>query len=204
MRSLSALALAITLAFTAPALANPVIGAAAPDFTATTASGKTLSLADLKGKIVVLEWTNADCPFVRKHYGPGNMQALQKELTAKGVVWLQVISSAEGKQGYVDADGANKLNTERGAAPSEVLLDASGVIGRAYLAKTTPHMYVIDATGKLAYMGAIDDDYSTSPEKTKTAKNLVREAVSALQAGKPVETVSTRSYGCAIKYGDGE
>lgn len=200
MNLLTAAALAAVIAFATPAVAAPGAGEPAPAFSATTADGKTLTLDELKGKIVVLEWTNAECPFVLKHYDSGNMQALQKEITAKDVVWLQVISSAEGKQGHVDGAKAQKLNAERNAAPTNTLLDPTGVIGRAYGAQTTPHMFVIDADGKLAYKGAIDDNSSTNPETAKTANNFVRAAVNELLAGKPVTKPSVKSYGCGIKY----
>ena len=195
-----AAAVLAAIMFAAPGFANPVIGEAAPDFTATTANDRTIKLDELKGKIVVLEWTNNDCPFVIKHYSTGNMQALQQEAQAKGVVWLQVISSAPGKQGHVTGTKAWELNEQRNSKPDGVILDQDGSIGQAYLAKTTPHMYVIAADGTLAYMGAIDDNASPSPEAVKGARNYVRDAVNALDAGKPVEVTNTKSYGCSVKY----
>src|SRR6187200_718018 len=156
-----------------PGTANPAaqarIGAPAPAFTLADSNGKTVSLADFKGKTVVLEWTNHDCPYVRKHYGGNNMQALQKEWTAQGVVWLTLISSAPGTEGYVSAQEANKLTAERGAAPSDVLFDPKGDVGRAYGAQVTPHMYVIKGDGTLVYMGGIDDKPTARLADLKTA-----------------------------------
>jgi len=197
-------AFALSLFFLAPAVAsaNPAIGQPAPDFTAVTATGETVKLADLKAKIVVLEWTNDGCPFVQKHYGSGNMQALQKEMTAQGIVWAQVLSSKLGAQGYADAAGANKLNADRGAAPTHVFLDPTGVIGKTYLAKTTPHMFVIDSNGVLVYTGAIDSNPSADPADIATAENYVRSAVADVQAGRLVKTAVTQPYGCGVKYAD--
>ena len=137
---------------------------------------------------------------VGKHYGTGNMQALQKEATGAGVVWLTIISSAPGKQGFVSAEQANALATSRGAAPSAIILDPTGSIGRLYGAKTTPHMYIIDSEGTLRYMGGIDDKPTTRPEDVKTAHNYVRTALADLAAGKPVSEPVTRPYGCSVKY----
>lgn len=176
------------------------IGAPAPAFSLTDSHGKSVSLADYKGKTVVLEWTNHDCPYVRKHYGGNNMQALQKKWTAQGVVWLSVISSEPGSQGYVTADEANKLTQDRGAAPTAVLFDPKGDVGHAYGAQTTPHMYVIKGDGTLAYMGGIDDKASTRRDDLKTAKNFVDRALSEVAQGKPVSITTSRPYGCSIKY----
>src|SRR5919108_261858 len=151
------------------ATAQAPIGAAAPPFTLTDSNGRNLSLADFKGKTVVLEWTNHECPYVGKHYRGNNMQALQKKWTAQGVVWLSVISSGPGQDGHVSGAQANKLTTDRGAAPSAVLFDPSGNVGRAYGARTTPHMYVIGGDGKLAYMGGIADQPSARLEDPKIA-----------------------------------
>lgn len=178
------------------------VGEAAPAFTATTAEGKTVSLSDFAGKIVVLEWHNKGCPFVVKHYDSGNMQALQKEMTEKDIVWLTVNSSAEGQQGYETGEEALKTAADSKAAATHILIDAKGEIGKAYDAKTTPHMFVVDKEGKLAYAGAIDDRASFKQEDIEGAKNYVREAVAALEAGKPVETASTKPYGCSVKYAD--
>ncbi|MBU6156247.1 MAG: redoxin domain-containing protein [Alphaproteobacteria bacterium] len=194
------LALAAFLATTAIAIAAPEIGKPAPAFTAVDSNGKSHALADFKGKTVILEWTNDGCPYVKKHYNAGNMQKIQKDLTADGAVWLSVISSAPGKQGHVDGKGANDLTKSRNAAPTAVLLDPKGTIGRAYEAQTTPHMYVIDGKGVLRYMGAIDDKPSTDAATIAGARNYVREAVAAVKAGKPVEVAATDPYGCSVKY----
>ena len=176
-------------------------GQPAPEFSATDTTGKAVALSALKGKTVVLEWSNHDCPYVAKHYGTDTMQKLQRDATAKGVVWLTVLSSARGTQGHVEALEADKLTADRKAAPSAVLLDAGGSMGRLYGATTTPHMFVIDQAGRLAYMGAIDDKPSTARDTVKTARPYVREALDALAEGKPVATSSTRPYGCSVKYG---
>ena len=176
------------------------VGQPAPAFTATDLHGKKVALADFKGKYVVLEWHNQGCPFVKKHYDSGNMQKLQKELTAKGAVWLTVISSAPGAQGYVTPEQETKYLAEKQASPTDVLFDPEGTIGHAYGAKTTPHMYVIDDKGMLIYAGAIDDKPSTDPDDTATAKNFVRTAYDEASAGKPVSTASTAPYGCGVKY----
>jgi len=154
----------------------------------------------LRGHIVVLEWSNNQCPFVGKHYRSGNMQALQKEATSKGVVWLTVLSSAPGEQGNVTAAEANELTRSRGAAPTAVILDSSGVIGRAYGARTTPHMFVIDKTGTLVYMGGIDDRATTDVADIAPAKNYVRLALTAVMSGTAVADPITRPYGCSVKY----
>ncbi|HYC05972.1 MAG TPA: thioredoxin family protein [Azospirillaceae bacterium] len=190
-------------AFALPAAAAPTIGQPAPAFTATDVNGKTVSLADYKGKVVVLEWTNHGCPFVKKHYGSGNMQALQKDYTAKGVVWLSVVSSAPGEQGHVSAEEGLKVMKEAGAAPTAKLLDPTGTIGRAYDAKTTPHMYVIGTDGKLLYNGAIDDKPTAKADDVKTATPYVRQALDAVLAGKPVPVAETKPYGCNVKYSKG-
>lgn len=191
----------IAAAVAAPvlALANANVDAAAPAFTATTADGKTVNLADYKGKTVVLEWTNHDCPYVKKHYS-GNMQAQQKDAAAQGVVWLQVVSSAPGQQGFVDGAAARKLNADRGAAPAGTLLDPKGEIGKAYGAQTTPHMYVIRGDGTLAYKGGIDSIATAKIDDIAKAEPYVKDALAAVAAGKKVEKASTRPYGCSIKY----
>ena len=185
---------------TADPAAQARIGAPAPAFSLTDSNGKSVSLADFKGKTVVLEWTNHDCPYVRKHYGGHNMQALQKKWTGQGVVWLTLISSMPGSQGYVTGPEANKLTAERGAAPSAVLFDPAGTVGHAYGAQTTPHMYVITGDGKLVYMGGIDDKPTTRLEDLKTAKNFVDQALGEVTQGKPVSVTTARPYGCSIKY----
>jgi peroxiredoxin len=177
----------------------PEIGKPAPSFTATDSNGKTVNLSDFKGKIVVLEWTNDGCPYVRAHY-QGNMQALQKKYTDKGVVWLSVISSAEGQQGYCDGARANDLTKSRSAYPSRVLLDAKGEVGHTYVATATPHMFVIDADGVLRYNGAIDAARSTRAADHKPEDSYVAKAIDAIMAGKEVEVTKTQPYGCGIHY----
>ncbi len=200
-RTLIASALALTtLSFASLTTAAPVVGQAAPTFKAVDSNGKTLSLEQYRGKTVVLEWTNHECPYVKKHYDSNNMQTLQKEATSQGVVWLSVISSAPGKQGYVDAANANRLTKERGAAPSSVLLDPSGELGKLYNARTTPHLFVIDPAGKLVYAGGIDDKPTSAQSDLAGAKNYVRAALSDLAAKRPVTTAVSQPYGCSVKY----
>lgn len=175
-------------------------GSPAPDFKLEGVSGKPVSLSSLKGKIVVLEWLNHGCPFVKKHYGSQNMQTLQRKYTKEGVVWLSIISSAEGKQGYVTAGEGLKEKTEQQSVATDVLLDSKGTVGQLYGAKTTPHMYVIAKDGTLAYQGAIDDKADTEQASVKGARNYVAEAVDSLMAGKKVSVPSTKAYGCGVKY----
>lgn len=196
---LKALAFTAAIAIAAPVLANPVIGQAAPAFRLTDSNGKARSLSEFKGKTVVLEWTNAECPFVKKHYA-GNMQSLQKTAAKDGVVWLSINSGAPGKQGHVDGAGANALIKAKGAAPAAYLLDPQGTAGRAYAAKTTPHLYVIDPAGKLVYQGGIDDTPTANPADIKTAKNYVTAALADLKAKRPVQVASSKPYGCSVKY----
>ena len=193
------LTLAAATALAAPAMAAPVVGQPAPAFTAVDADGKTRSLADFKGKTVVLEWTNNGCPYVQKHYNSGNMQGLQKQAAADGVVWLTLISSAPGFQGHLTGPQAKQWKSKVGAS-TDVLLDPKGTVGRAYEAKTTPHMYVVDKAGKLAYMGGIDDKASAEPESLKGAKNYVTAALADVKAGRAVAQAATRPYGCSVKY----
>jgi peroxiredoxin len=189
-----------TLALVTLLEAAPKIGKPAPDFTSTDSNGTVHALGDYRGKVVVLEWTNHQCPFVGKHYNTGNMQALQEYARDAGVVWLSVISSAPGEQGYVSGDEANALIAKRHATPTAVLLDPQGVVGRLYDARTTPHMYIINAQGSLVYMGGIDDRPSTQYADVKTAKNYVRVALDETLSDKPVSTSVTRPYGCSVKY----
>jgi peroxiredoxin len=182
------------------AAAAPEVGQPAPTFTGTDTQGKTWELSALKGTPVILEWTNHDCPYVVKHYESGNMQALQRDATAAGYTWLSVISSAPGKQGHVSPEQADELTESRGAAPTAVLLDPSGAIGKAYDARTTPHMFVIDETGTLVYMGGIDDKPTTRLADVEGAENYVRLAMADLAAGEPVGKPVTRPYGCSVKY----
>jgi len=183
------------------ALANAAVkvGQAAPDFQLIGSDGKTHKLSDYADKTVVLEWTNHDCPYVRKHYRSGNMQKLQKQFTDKGVVWLSVISSAPGKQGHVSAAEANEQTASRDASPSKVLLDPKGDVGRTYGARTTPHMYVIEK-GVMRYMGGIDSIPSASDSDIADAEPYVQLALNSVLAGKPVATAVTRPYGCSVKY----
>ena len=187
-------------AASALAQAAPEIGKPAPAFAVRDSNGQLQTLADQLGKVVVLEWTNNECPFVRKYYESASMQKLQQSYTDKGVVWFSVISSAKGKQGHVDGDAANTLTRERNAAPTAVLLDDSGTMGRAYDARTTPHMYVIDAQGVLAYMGGIDSIASTDVEDIAKATPYLADAADAVLAGKPVAEPVTKPYGCSVKY----
>jgi peroxiredoxin len=180
--------------------AVPTIGAPAPAFTLVSSTGPRLSLADQRGKVVVLEWTNHDCPYVRKHYDTQNMQGLQKEATAQGIVWLTIISSAPGTQGHVNAGEANDLTRTRGAAPTAVLFDPTGVTGKAYGATNTPHMYVVSRDGILVYAGAIDDRPTSRRSDVQGAQNYVRAALASVAAGQPVKVPVTRAYGCTIKY----
>jgi len=182
------------------AQAEPVIGKPAPAFTGIDSAGKTHRLRDYRGRRVVLEWTNHDCPFVGKHYRTGNMQATQKDATADGAVWLSVISSAPGTQGHVSGRQADQLTTSRGARPTAVLLDPDGTIGRLYDAVTTPHMYIIDGDGRLAYMGAIDSIRSWDDADVPKATNYVKQAMAQMRAGQPVKPRGTRPYGCSVKY----
>jgi len=179
---------------------EPRVGAPAPAFTATDSQGKTDALDQFRGKYVVLEWHNQGCPYTRKHYVSGNMQALQKEWTAKGVVWFTVISSAPGQQGYVTASEENDYVAKMHAAPTAVLMDPQGKVGHLYDAKTTPQMFVIDPAGKLIYEGAIDNRPTPDPDDVKGADNYVSDALLAAMAGKPVAMPYTRSYGCSVKY----
>jgi peroxiredoxin len=172
----------------------------APAFTLTDTNGKEHSLSDFEGKVVVLEWFNQGCPFVKKHYKNGNMQSLQNTYTGKGVVWLTVCSSAPGEQGHMDAAGHNKTIGEWKIQSTAFLMDEDGKVGRAYGAKTTPHMYVIDAGGQIVYQGAIDDKRSTDAADIPDSKNYVRAALDAVLAGEAVETSQTKPYGCSVKY----
>jgi peroxiredoxin len=197
-------ALTVASAIAAPAMAAPVLGQPAPAFQAVDASGKTRSLSEFKGKTVVLEWTNNGCPYVQKHYNSGNMQSLQNQATKDGVVWLTLISSAPGMQGYLTGTQARQWKAEEKAASTDVLLDPKGTVGRAYEAKTTPHMYIVDKAGKLVYMGGIDDKASSDPDSLKGAKNYVTAALSDVKAGRAVAQPATKPYGCSVKYGSAD
>jgi alkyl hydroperoxide reductase subunit AhpC len=176
------------------------VGDRAPDFTATDSNGKVQKLSDYAGKFVVLEWHNRGCPYTAKHYTSGNMERLQKEWTARGVIWLTVISSAPGKQGYVTAADENSYVKDMNAAPTAVLMDPTGALGHLYDAKTTPQMFIIDPKGTLIYDGAIDDRPTTDASDISGAKNYVEAALGEATAGKPVTVAWTRPYGCSVKY----
>ena len=181
--------------------ANPtaVVGLAAPDFSATDALGKNHKLSDFKGKHVVLEWTNPGCPFVVKHYS-GNMQALQREFTAKGVVWLSVNSTSKDASDYLEPARLMAWTSEKKASASAMLMDDAGRIGQLYSAKTTPHMYIVNPQGVLVYAGAIDSVASTRVDDIKTATNYVRQGLNEALEGKAISAASTRPYGCSVKY----
>jgi hypothetical protein len=186
--------------FGQPAEASVETGAQAPAFSVVDAIGATRTLSEFRGRTVVLEWTNHGCPYVRKHYDAGNMQGLQQEATASGVVWLQVISSAQGEQGYLDGAGARARVQTDNAHPTATLLDPAGVMGRAYGARNTPHMYVINGEGVLVYQGAIDDRPSARPSTLEGATNYVRAALADVAAGRAVRVAETTPYGCSVKY----
>lgn len=176
------------------------IGKSAPDFTLPDSQGKSHSLSDYEGKIVVLEWLNHGCPFVQKHYDSGNMQKLQKTYTEKDVVWFSIISSAPGKQGYCTPEQANEITKEKDGAPTAVLLDPEGTVGKSYEAKTTPHMFIISKEGILVYNGAIDDIRSTNIDDVNKAQNYIQMALDELLAGKDVSVKTSQPYGCSVKY----
>lgn len=199
--SLLALVATIGLAACLPSANAAVeVGQPAPDFTAVDTNGVEHSLSDFKGKNVVLEWSNHQCPFVVKHYEPGNMQKVQKQATDNGAVWLTIVSSADGKQGSVTPEEANQIMKEVGAHSTARILDPSGAIGKLYGAKTTPHMFVIDKDGTLAYAGAIDSDSSFKQSSIAGATNYVISALDSLNAGTEIEVASTKPYGCSVKY----
>jgi peroxiredoxin len=198
--SLQSVTLAFVFALSAVASAGVESGKPAPAFTLKDTNGKSHKLEDYKKKYVVLEWLNYECPFVKKHYNSKNMQKLQEEMKKKGVIWLSVVSSAEGKQGYYEPAEMRKLNKEKGGAPAAILYDTDGKVGQLYGAKTTPHMFVINPEGTLIYQGAIDDKASTDVEDIPGAKNYVKAAVDESMAKKPVSVANTKSYGCSVKY----
>jgi peroxiredoxin len=188
------------LASTLFAIDSPPVGSAAPDFSVADSKGKTHSLSQYKGKYVVLEWFNPDCPFVKKHYGGGNMQKLQEQYTGKGVVWLTIDSNAPGFEGNLTPEQAEKKMSEWKTHQTALLLDPEGKAGRVYGAKNTPHMFVINPEGKVIYEGAIDSKASPNPADIPSSTNYVKVALDESLAGKPVTTANTKPYGCSVKY----
>jgi len=200
------LRISILAAFTATivssgAFAAVTVGSAAPDFSLPDANGKTQTLSQYKGKTVVLEWNNPGCPFVQKHYSSGNIPKQQADATKEGVVWLTINSGASGKQGHLDNAGAQAFVAQYHAAPSAYLFDGDGKVGHLYGAKTTPHMYIVDAGGTLRYMGGIDSIASTDKDDLAKATQYVPQALAELKAGKPISVKTSEPYGCAVKYG---
>ena len=191
----------LSLFFIAPVMAKVSVGQPAPDFTLTDSNGKSHALSEYKGKFVVLEWNNPKCPFVGKHYGSGNMQKQQADATAAGVIWLTINSSAKGEQGDVDGAAANAYVAKVGGKQTAYLLDPTGKVGHLYGARTTPHMYVIDKTGVLRYMGGMDSIKSTDQDDVAKATQYVPQALSDLAAGKPLRTPVAEPYGCSVEYG---
>lgn len=176
------------------------VNGAAPAFSVRDAAGATRTLAEFSGRMVILEWTNNGCPYVQKHYNSGNMQRLQQEATADGIVWLSIISSAPGEQGYFEGAAATAHARSVNAHPTAILLDPTGAVGRAYSARTTPHIFIISPQGRVLYQGAMDDRPSARPESLEGATNYVRAALADIEAGRPVEIAQTTPYGCAVKY----
>jgi peroxiredoxin len=210
-RAVALLALAVVVSYTATAcseseasvlstLVNPTVNQPAPMFTVIDTKGNSHSLESYRGKWVVLEWFNHGCPYTKKHYSTGNMQALQREYTAKGVVWISVISSAPRKQGYGSAADIDREMAEKKASSSFVVRDTAGVLGRMYGARTTPQLFAIDTAGVLRYAGAIDDKPSSKAKDVKTAQNYVKAALDAGLAGQPIAVATSQPYGCDVKY----
>ena len=196
----AAVALGATFLMGSNAVAAPTVGQRAPDFVAIDTAGKQHRLSDFAGKFVVLEWTNPGCPFVRKHYGSGNMPATQKAATDKGVIWLSVNSTERAAGDYLKPAALEAWMKEQSGAPTAVLMDEDGVLGRAYAARTTPHLYIIDPKGVLVYAGGIDSIASSRIEDIKTATNYVNQALGEAFGGKPISAAATKPYGCSIKY----
>ena len=199
----NALLCGLALAALPAAAAQAIVGQPAPAFSVADTGGKPVSLADFKGKTVVLEWVNPGCPYVRKHYDSANMQGTQKSATAQGVVWLSVNSTHPSHVDYRKPAEMTAWMKAQNAAPTATLMDSDGKVGRAYGARTTPHLYIVDAKGTLAYAGGIDDRPSANPADTRTAKNHVTAALADMQAGRPIAQASTRPYGCSVKYAEG-
>lgn len=200
IQSLTAHLLLGAILLSSISLAEAVPNKPAPDFRAKDALGKAVKLADFKGQWIVLEWFNKDCPFVKKHYGSNNMQDLQKKYTQKGVKWIQVISSAPGKQGHMDGKSMVDLGKAQGHAATTTLLDEDGSVGKSYGAKTTPHMFIINPDGIVVYAGAIDDNDSSNPSVIPTSKNYVAAALDAGLLGKDIAVSASKAYGCSVKY----
>jgi hypothetical protein len=198
----SLFALAAMAVIAAPGAAAPVIGQPAPNFRLADADGKPVTLSDFRGKTVVLEWSNPDCPFVKKHYGSGNMQKAQSAAERDGVVWLTINSSAAGKQGHLNGAQAKSFVASAKARPTAYLLDPRGVVGKVYDAKTTPHMFIVNKAGTLVYAGGIDDKPTPNPADVNGARNHVLAALTELKAGKAVSVKTSRPYGCSVKYSD--
>src|SRR5205814_2634237 len=194
------LAFSSLVATTLFAADSPPVGAAAPDFSLPDASGKTHSLSEYKGKYVVLEWFNPECPFVKKHYGSGNMQKLQEEFTGKGVVWLTIDSNAPGTEGNLSAEQAQKVMDSWKTHQTALLLDPESKVARNYGAKNTPNMVVINPDGKIVYEGAIDSKATPNPADIPTSTNYVKAALDQSLAGKPISNPTTKPYGCSVKY----
>lgn len=200
--SMKSFACTLALALPTLAAAQATVGQPAPMWTGVDLAGKPVSLADFKGKHVVIEWTNPGCPYVKKHYDSGNMAATQKAATARGVVWVSVNSTAKTHVDYRSPSDLGAWQKTAGAAPTTTVMDVEGKIGRAYAARTTPHMYIVDPGGKLVYAGGIDSIPSANPADIKTATNYVNKALDEALAGKPISQPTTRAYGCSIKYAD--
>ena len=194
--------LAVAMALAAPAGAEQTVGAQAGNFRLTDMNGRNVELSQFRGKTVVLEWNNPGCPFVQKHYNSGNMQKTQAAARAEGAVWLTINSGAPGKQGYMTGTEAQSFVKKTKATPTDYLLDPKGVVGKGYGAKTTPHIYIIDGSGKLVYQGGIDDKPTADTADIAGARNHVLAALGELRAGKPVSVAETRPYGCSVKYAD--
>jgi len=190
----------VTVFASVSAQAEVELGKAAPEFKLVDTNGKTHALKDFKGKTVVLEWLNFDCPFVKKHYSSGNMPKLQQEEMKAGTIWLSIVSSKKGKEGYYDPKEMNARREKEGGKQTAILYDTDGKIGKAYGAKSTPHMFVINKDGLLVYKGAIDDKPSTDVDDVPTAKNFIKAAIEDLKAGRKVATSDTKAYGCGVKY----
>lgn len=193
-------AFAATIFWASLTFAEPINGQVAPEFTGRTMMGETVSLQQYRGKPVVLEWTNHECPYVRKHYSSGNMQRTQRTLTEEGAIWISIVSSAPGKQGYVDAAQAQQLTASRASYADVVILDPEGEIGRLYGARTTPHMFLIDEEGVLLYQGAIDDKPSANARSLEGAENYVLSAWQEFSSGQTISNINTKPYGCSVKY----